>query len=285
LAACEVPGSDKILTMVATSAGLVVGLASPDPGGLTVWRWAGEGCALAPDGKAPVALAELSDADDQGTIYGSPRFTAEPGVLTTLQPEESVLDTRVRVDVEGKVSTVVSGGRGIWGFGVSPGGGTLWVTACGPTGIFSMKGEQLEIALPAPDTLWEQMPSALTGDQIFWSVGVRTCSPYQATTPACGYALVRTDPAGSREVGATLIDLGAGFEQAQLARCGARVCGLLSRAVIVWNDDGSVRRTLAAADFGGRPSEQIARVSGNQSGVYLQLHDGIGSRVVFVPVP
>lgn len=135
-----------------------------------------------------------------------------------------------------------------------------------------------------PGTLWEQEPSVLADGQTFWSVGVGRCLDGDALTPECGHAPVRTTPVGSEEVAATIVDLGAGFERATLARCGANVCGLFASGVIVWGVDGEVLRTIMPADALALPGETIAQVSGNDLGVYVLLRGEGDARVVFVPI-
>jgi hypothetical protein len=285
--ACVVPAPEGVSALVAHRDGVVFAVPSPtrrDPG-LVVRRWRGAGCDLAADGSAPVAAGSLLDADDLGNLYVFPAEAHARGVISTMLPDEYPESMVAKVDAAGNVSKLLAAGRGIWDFGVSPEGGALWVTACGPTGIFSMTDDGVEqAAMTPPETLWQQMPSALTTDRTFWSVGVRTCVPPEAVTPACGFALVRSTPEGSREVGTTVVDLGAGFERATLARCGADVCGVFASAVIVWDDEGKALRTIRVSDLDAAPSERIAQVTGNQHGVYLLLRGDAGARVVFVAV-
>jgi hypothetical protein len=135
-----------------------------------------------------------------------------------------------------------------------------------------------------PPTLWQQMPSVLTDDRTFWSVGYRTCDPSSALTDACGFALVRATPEGNEEVGATVIDFGAGFEQGSLSRCGSSVCGVFTSAVVVWDRDGNILEEISRQDIAALPSERIAMASGNHRGVYVLLQTEATVRVVFVSV-
>ena len=100
---------------------------------------------------------------------------------------------------------------------------------------------------------------------------------------ACGYALVRTTPDGDVDVGSTIMDFGAGFEQGTLSRCGARVCGVFASAVVVWDDDGAARDVLERHDVGAAADEALAAVTGNRHGLYVTLRSEHGARVVFVP--
>jgi hypothetical protein len=295
---CVVPTPPGFVSLLATSSGAVFVTTSasrPEPSDpkspapeplVHIERFSGVGCELSPDGTAPVAAAWLMDVDDLGNLFVSPAETREPGFTSTVLPDKPFGDTVARVDTAGRVSEVLTAGRGLWDFGVSPAGGSLWVTACGPTGIFAFSSDepsQFTVALESPETLWEQMPSVLTDDHTFWSVGVRTSVSNEPITPASGYALVRTTPEGSRDLGTTLVDFGKGFEKATLTRCGSRVCGLFSGAVIVWGSEGEVLDTLTASDLGALPSEHIARVSGNEHGLYFSLSGTDGRRVLFVP--
>jgi hypothetical protein len=295
---CVVPIPAGFVSLMATSSGAVfvtkpdsqpepVDPESPAPEALVhIERFRGVGCELSPDGTAPVAAAGLRDVDDLGNLFVDPADVSEPGFASTVLPDRPFGDTVAKVDTAGRASLVLSAARGLWDFGVSPAGGSLWVTACGPTGIFAFSSDvpsQFKVALEPPDTLWGQMPSALTDDHTFWSVGYRTCTPSENITPACGFALVRTTPEGSRDVGTTLVDLGQGFEETTLARCGSRVCGLLPGAVIVWGSEGEVLDTLTASDLGATSSEHIAQVSGNEHGLYVSLNGPAGARVLFVP--
>jgi len=296
---CVVPTPAGFVSLKATSSGAVfvtrtTSQAEPvDPESsapeplVHIERSRGVGCELSPDGTAPVAAEWLIDVDDLGNLFVSPAERSEPGFTSTVLRDRPFGDTVAKVDTAGHVSLVLSAARGLWDFGVSPAGGSLWVTACGPTGIFAFSSDvpiQFTPALAPPETLWEQMPSALTDDHTFWSVGVGKNSTWKETlTPASGFALVRTTPEGSRDVGTTLIDFGKGFEQATLVRCGGRVCGLFPGAVIVWGSDGEALDTITASDLEASPTEHIAQVSGNQHGLYISLNGAAGARVIFVP--
>jgi len=280
---CVVAAGEGVTTIVATANGVVMG--AGDDSGFVLRRFEGEGCALAPTDDAPIAASGLLDADDAGNLYVRPAASADPTIVST-NPEDAVpFGTVVKVDREGHVSNLVTAGRGIWDFGVSPTGETLWMTACGPTGIFSPDAIGLTDAMTPPDTLWAQRPSVLTDDATFWSVGYRTCEPGTPMSEACGYALTRTSSEVSEEVGTTLVDFGSGIEEGDLARCGSRVCGAFASGIVVWTADGAVRATLDADDLGALPTEQIGRVTGNDAGVYVLLLGDEGSRVVFVVAP
>jgi hypothetical protein len=254
--------------------------------GSTVQRTRGAGCDLVPEG-APVA-GGLLDVDDAGNVYVLAAEAQSPGVLSTLPPGAFPADKAVKVSLSGEVSELISAPRGMWGFGVAPAGDALWVSACGPNGIFAVTADGVAEGMSPPQTLWEQRASALTDARTFWSVGPRTCGVTETVTPACGFALVRATPEGAEEVGTTLFDDGEGYMESALARCGGRVCGVLPQAVAVWDGEGELVRRLALADVGALPSERIVHVSGNRSGVYVLLRGERGeldTRVVFVPLP
>lgn len=278
---CEVPDVTGVTGIAATAAGVVFEV---DPRAPTVRRHAGAGCDLAGDGTAPVAAGGLLGADDRGNLYVYPRLTHDRGAVSTMLPGEYQRSMIAKVAPDGSVAKLLTVGRGIWGFGVSPDGQTLWFEGCAPGGVFSLKGPSLERVMPSPETLWNQGTSVLTDDHTFWSIGYRTCLPPAQFGPGCGYALTRSTPDETRTFGTTVLDLGKGFEAAELAPCGPRVCGLLAdaQAVVVWDGEGNLVQALTPADYAARPSERIVQVSGNAHGVYLLLGGEGGTRVVFV---
>ncbi len=281
---CIVAAPAGLVSMVASAGGLAFDVATDNTDGppLLVHRALGEGCALTTDARAPVAVTELLDADDLGNLYVFPAEAGSTGAVSSMLPEESPSSMVARVDRDDHVSKLVPAGRGIWSFGVAPAGDALWVTACGPTGIFAMT--DLTPVMANPDTLWEQLPSVLSNDHTFWSVGPRTCDPAQPLHPDCGYALVRSTPAGSEALATTIVDLGAGYEQAELARCGPHVCGMLNQGIIVWDHHGAVLRTISLADALAQDNEHIVQVSGTHRGVYVLLQGEGDARVTFVPL-
>ncbi len=282
---CVVTTPGEVVAIAASDAGVAIAVVEGTDGDepLVIHRAHGADCALAWD-DAPLAAAALLDFDDDGDVYLFPAETRDADVLSTLLPEffAGLDSTIARVDTDDAIAEVVSAGRGIWSFGVSPSGDALWMTACGPTGIFTLDDDELTPTMPPPSTLWQQQPSVLTDDETFWSIGTGTCGT-APSSPACGFALVRTTATGSTEVGPTILDVGAGLEAARLARCGASVCGVLSRAIVRWDDDGHIERTISASDLGARTAERVLQVAGNHHGVYALLGDDAGTRVLFVP--
>jgi hypothetical protein len=279
--ACEVEASEGVTAIRASEHGVAFAAASDD--GLRVWRLQGSGCALSPDGTQPVAASALLDLDDAGNLYVFPAPSAEAGVVSTWLEDGGADGVVERVDTSGHVAPVVHAGRGIWAFGVAPAGDSFWVSACGTTGIFTGHEPDLTPALTPPDTLWGSMPSVLTEAHTLWSVGYRTCSPPETASPSCGFALTRTTPEGSEEVGTTQMDFGAGYQQAVLARCGARVCGVFPGAVVLWDAGGELTRTVLLGDLGAEPGAQILQATGNREGLYLLLEGPSGKRVMYLP--
>lgn len=282
LRACVVAAPADVEAVAASASGVV--LAVPAEDGLLLRRMFGRGCALIAGDVAPIAAGELLDLDDLGNLYVFPAEAVTAGAVSTMLPGEYPGSMVARVDREGRVSKLLSAGRGIWSFGVTPGGDALWVTACGPNGIFEIEGDVVTASMTPPETLWEQHPAALTDAETFWSMGYRTCEPGAALSPDCGYALVRSTPAGSVDVDTTIVDLGGGYEQAELVRCGPHVCGRVAAGVVVWNDAGERLRTLTRGELLASPGEQVVRVTGDARGIYALLRGESGGRVVFVPL-
>jgi hypothetical protein len=285
-ASCELGAADAV-ALVAMEDGVALGRTASGPApGLVVTRHRGAGCALAPAAGPPTAVHALLDADEAGNVYAFPRATTEPGVVSTL-PEGSgdySVGVVVRIDPHGRVSKVLEAGRGIWRFGVSPGGGAFFTTSCGPTGIFVAGSDPLQPVMTPPQTQWQSSGSALTDDHTLWSLGSSTCDKNHPVGPGCGHPLVRSTPAGSRELGFAETDFGDGPERTDLVRCGGRVCGVAASAVVVWDHEGAVARTITARALGVRPGERIAQVAGNRRGVYVLLHDGERGRLSFTPL-
>lgn len=236
-------------------------------------RTRGAGCALEPVGR-PVAATAVLDVDGAGALHVLPATAAaDEGALATRGEDVGWNhDVVIRVGGDDGLSEIVEAGRGIWGYGVAPSGETMWVTACGPTGIFTVASAGREVALSSPSTLWQQHPSVLTDDGTFWSVGGRTCNPGEPLDASCGHALVRTTAAGSDDVGATLLDVGgADLQQGVLSRCGDGVCVTGSEVVVVHDAAGAVRATITAATLGATDDEIIQSASGTADGVYVVL--------------
>lgn len=304
-AAAEVPVGGDVVQALAYADGVAIARRTDDGGPLLVQRFRGAGAELVEDG-APVAAHQLLDVDDAGNLYVFPAETAPPGAVPTALSDAWAESVVAKVDrASGRVSKVVEARRGIWSFGVSPAGDAIWVTACGPTGIFRVEGDAAVVDEPtmdSPPTLWGTTPSVLSDAHTFWSVGstttttpttTTTTTTTTATTAADGgggnRTLVRATPASVDALGPTALDFGAGLEHATLARCGDSVCGAFPSAVVLWDPqhDGRVRHTVALADVGLFEGERIAAASGNAHGVYVTLRDDEdgATRIEFVPVP
>lgn len=280
---CEVGALAGAASIRAVEGGLVYAKTSKDDTVL-VRRMTGDGCDLTDAGGPSIAAGELLDADDLGNVYTFPAEATDPDVISTMLPDEYAGSMVARVDAQGVVSKLLPAGRGIWGFGVTASGDALWVSACGPNGLFDIAAGTAQPAAWTPgDTLWEQSSSAITDRDTFWSVGVRTCGPGGALTPDCGFALTRSTREGSVEVGTTVIDFGGGFVQTTLARCGSRACGFEPNGAVVWDERGGPIAKLTLADLGADPAEHVVEVTGNEGGLYVMLAGGAASRVVFVP--
>ncbi|MBL8944085.1 MAG: hypothetical protein JNK45_13095, partial [Myxococcales bacterium] len=167
---CVVTTPGEVVAIAASDAGVAIAVVEGTDGDepLVIHRAHGADCALAWD-DAPLAAAAVLDFDDDGDVYLFPAETRDADVLSTLLPEffAGLDSTIARVDTDDAIAEVVSAGRGIWSFGVSPSGDALWMTACGPTGIFTLDDDELTPTMPPPSTLWQQQPSVLTDDETF----------------------------------------------------------------------------------------------------------------------
>lgn len=276
LTACEVPLPEGTTKVVASERGVAFGTHQDTAD--HVLRAQGTGCELT--SSEPVIAGVLLDLDDRGAVYVLPREADAPGVIGTTQDDSPL--SAMKVDATGVVSRVIGTGRGLWSFGVSPGGDTMWASACGPTGIFETASAGKVARLPAPDTLWEQRASVLTDDGTFWSVGVHQCGE-APVTPACAFGLVRTRGDGSRELGTTLLDFGAGYEEAELARCGHTVCGATPRGVVTWDEEGRLTKQWGLPELEAHEGERVTAVTGTDRGLYVTLEGPAGARLRFVP--
>ncbi len=277
--ACTVDLPTDVIGLRANDDGVVYSVGTGGDG-VVIQRAVGVGCALQ-ETPARIAARELLDLDNHGNLYVFPA----PGTRTaasTMLPDTPFGDVVTRVGTDGSLVNVVSAGRGIWDFSVAPDGDALWMTACGPTGVFDLAddGTMTVAETPLPESLWAQMSSVLTDAHTFWSVGFRTGDGCDDAM-GCGYALVRADAAGGVDVGSTVMDLGDGVEHATLLRCGRRVCGITGSAVVAWDDDGAIATTVLSSSI-ARPGESIVGVTGNRHGLYIQLVGDGGTRIVFV---
>lgn len=256
-------------------------------GGLALWdgavveRLHGQGCALAPIG-GEVAAAGLFGADDRGTIYVAPAPADDGGAIATMLPDALPGGSVAAVDLADRVAAVVLAPRGIWGFGSAPSGDALWVTACGPTGVFTRTDQGLAPVFPSPATLWEQLPSVMSDDATLWSVGVRTCVGTAELDRDCGYALSRTTAAGTRTFASLVGEGDAGLELATLAPCGPEICGVGSRTIRRWDLEGRELVPLDATALALADDATIVQAAGNAAGIYVLSRAPDATHVVFV---
>jgi hypothetical protein len=282
LAPCQVANSEGTVGVAASDFGLALAVPAIFGEELVVRRSRGVGCELEPEPRS-FAVNGLFDLDDEGDLFLLPGNGTSPGVVSTVPADSYPGGVVGRLDRLGRVQTVLSGGRGFWTMGVAPDGDAMWVTACGPSGIFAVDGDQATPSMTPPHTQWGTLPTVLTDADTLWSVGRDTCPHGEPLALDCGRALTRTTPAGSEEVAPTIVDLGRGPEAATLARCGDQVCGVLEQAVLVWNDRGEVEQTILAAEALAQADERIAAAAGNSLGIYLLLERDGFTRVVFAP--
>lgn len=222
----------------------------------------GHGCAL--EVSAPVVLGPLQAVDDLGRLY----VMATEEVRLAHFPE-SFGDTVARVDPSGAVTPIVSAGRGIWTFSVSPGGETVAVTACGPEGVLSVPDLQPVL----PELARDVAHVVLTGPSTAWSVSS------QCGRALCEEQVVRSTPEGTR----VIASVPTGAFSIQLARCGDGVCAYDHANVTVFAGDGRVVQQLTLSELGAGPQAVLEAVSANALGLYLTVVD-TSRRVTFVPM-
>lgn len=273
--------------LLATEDGIALGTteAFGADSGVVARSYRGRGCSLVPDGRAPAAVTHLFGIDDHRNLYALPRVSTEPGLLSTMPPDGFTPSGQVvRIDPQGRISTVVSAGRGVWSFGVSPQGGTFWSEACGPTGIFATGSNPLREVIKPTDISWRSNGAVLTGDETMWFIGSPSCQGSE--NKACRHPLIRSTPSSSGDVTVATLELEGPIwnNGTTLVRCGTRPCAVISDAIFVWGDDGAVVHKVHAADLDLGPGERIEKVAGNQSGIYALLFTSTERRLVYMPL-
>lgn len=296
---CDPSDLGSVRVLLATEGGIALGSIESygEEFGMVARSYRGRGCGLVPDGRVPAAVTDLLDADDHGNLYVLPRASTAPGLLSTLPPDASSPSGQVvRIDPQGRFSTVVEARRGIWSFGVSPQGGTFWSEACGPTGIFAMGSSPLREVIKPTDISWRSNGAVLTGDETVWFIGDASCQGSAST--GCRHPLIRSTPAPSPSSPSSSSSFSGGdvtvaaLELAgpvwstgtRLARCGARPCAVVADTIFVWGDDGSVVYTIRAADLELGPGERIEKVAGNRTALYALLFTTTERRLVYMPL-
>lgn len=265
---------------------------SEDGVAFTAQRARGHGCDLALD-QPVLAVEGVFDLDDRGAVYARPAAPSYPGPVSTERPGATSRGSAMRIDEAGAITELFAASRGLDDFGVAPGGDAMWVgpcPGCGTPGIYAAAdapvGAETVPLVEAPPLEEGRLRGVLTDGDTFFSIGPSTCAPSEPVVPSCGRGLVRTTAAGSAEVGSTIRDLGHGFEQAQLRRCGAEVCGVFPSAVVVWTGAGEERMHVTRDDLLAGSAEGIFDAAGSSEGVYVVLQSDTGSaRIAFVAWP
>lgn len=260
LTSCTVALPAAPARLVATPAGLVVGLEDG-----TLLRGEGAGCALAFT-RTPLVGA-LLDADELGNAY----VLAAPDFQRARFPEVFG-DLVVRLAPGGDAKAVVSAGRGIWSFGVSPSGRTIWVSACGPTGVLSADDLSPVLAVEPP---WELDGATLTSDDAYWATRPESCAT-QAGVTSCTHALVKTTKAGDLVVSST-----SAAVSPRLARCGAGPC-LLDGTLRQLDASGAPLREWTAAELELERGESVLGFGVTAHGLYT-LRRGTAPQLHFTP--
>lgn len=255
---CTVELPAAPVRVAASPSGLVVGLEDG-----TLLRGEGAGCALALTRTEVVGA--LLDVDELGNAY----VMAAPDFQRARFPDEFG-DLVVRLAPGGDAKAVVSAGRGIWGFGVSPSGRTIWVSACGPTGVLSADDLSPVLAVEPP---WELDGAALTGDDAYWTTRPESCATQDGVT-SCAHTLVKTTKSGDVVISST-----SGASAPRLTHCGSGPCLLLDGSIRQLDASGAQVREWTSAELGLERGEPVLGVGLTAHGLYT-LH---GAELHFTP--
>lgn len=259
LTSCAMELPDGARHLQAVGAEVLLGL---DDG--SVLRGAGSGCAL--EWTRSEVVGELMDVDAAGNLY----VLADDGFQQRRFPD-LFGDLVARLTPEGDASAVVSAGRGIWSFGVSPSGQTMWVTACGPTGVLQTKDLAPAMTAAPP---WEAGHATLTTDHELWM-----SRPDRCDEQGCSLVLTRTTPAGEVQVRA----LGV-IDAPLMHRCEAGPCVAGARAVQQLDHDGALLREWTSERLALGDGEALLDFALTDRGLYV-LRTGVeGQRLAFTPL-
>jgi hypothetical protein len=253
---CEVTLPGTPVRIATWNSGVLVGL---DDG--TLLRGEGAGCELhlAQTGE----VGELLDVDAAGNAYVK---TAD--AFQSEHFPETFGDLVVRIAPDGTSTSVVGAGRGIWGFGVSASGHTMWVSACGPTGVLSTSDLSSVLAANPP---WELGTAVLTGDTTYWSSRTESCTERGSV---CTLALTRSTPEGERSVMTVQREIGLTL---LLARCGDGLCTAIAQTVTQLDAEGALVREFSRELLRLEDTDRVMSFGSTSRGLYV-LSEGPGGR-------
>jgi hypothetical protein len=262
LMSCEVelPGAPE--RVASWASGVVVGL---DDGSLL--RGTGAGCDLHFERTEPVGA--LLDVDAVGNAYVK--------LGSAFQGEhfpDAFGDLVARVAPDGSVTRIVGAPRGIWGFGVSASGETMWVSACGPTGVLSTRDLSKVLAADPP---WELGAAVLTDDQTYWTSRTERCTERGSV---CTRVLLLVTAQGEQRL-EMLPD--TALASPLFSRCGRGLCVATGDGVQQLDPDGAPLRELHRAELGLADDDWLMSFGMTTRGLYV-LSDGVsGRRLHFTP--
>jgi len=262
------------------------------PGGLIVGnqgsfaRHTGSGCALqragavfAKDGESRV------QTDNPGNVYVMPARSTDANVIATEPENDGFSAGVVRIDAKGQIETLVSRGRWIAGFSVSPEGHELTLYGCAATGLHKETTEGWS---------WDQV----TSQRAHEAGGLNEASVAVgggAIVMAVNGVLLRVTAEGAEPIGEAAVIFGANQQITRcgpapqhprtLDRCGGEICGVFADGVATWTADGALARILSRDDIEIADDETFEQVTGDADGLYLLLRGAEGARVMFVPTP
>ncbi len=262
LTSCDVTLPGMPVRIAVSPSALLVGL---DDGALL--RGEGEGCGLRFQQLGNVG--ELLDVDAAGNAY----VKASDAFQRAHFPE-TFGDLVVRIEPDGTASSIVGAGRGIWGFGVSPSGRTMWVSACGPTGVLSTSDLSSVITASPP---WELGAAALSDDQTYWSSRAESCVERGSV---CILNLVRATPKGERNVMTMPGEIGF---SPLITRCGDGPCVGHAQVVKQLDADGALIREFDRERLGLGDTDRLMSFGATSRGLYVLSEGPSGRRLRFTP--
>lgn len=262
LTSCEVTLPGMPVRVATWPSGVLVGL---DDG--TLLRGNGAGCALG--FQQTSEAGELLDVDTLGNAY-----VKASDAFQSAHFADTFGDLVVRIAPDGTTTSVVGAGRGIWGFGISESGRTMWVSACGPTGVLSTSDLSSVLTVSPP---WELGTAVLTGDTTYWSSHAESCTERGSR---CTLVLTRTTPDGERSVMTMPSELGFSL---LLSRCGGGPCVAVEQTVKQLDGDGTLVREFSRELLQLGDTDRVMSFGSTSRGLYVLSEGPLGRQLRFTP--